>query len=239
MVQLFKNYDFNSVYVKKSAGFLRHKLEDAIFGLWSDLSSNVVGDTATVLSDAEIRTGIEELEARYFDTCDGDTAFFFHPYTFYIQLAAVQKFYDQSMRGPLSAAGFIATGEMGSVNRQVGLRGVIYGVPAYVSARVVSGLQTYRNLLANKEAFAWATQYLSTPLANTEDQGRVRAQSQYQLRNIGWLTVVDMIYGVKTLREPAACLLNGKAIAVLKSFLNIWKLLFKDNQRQDIAFAMG
>ena len=211
MVQLFKNYDYNAVYTKKAAGFLRHKLEDAIFGLWSDLSTNTSGDTATVLSDAEIRVGIEKLEALYFDTCDGDTAFFFHPYTFYIQLAATQKFYDQSMRGPLSAAGFIATGDMGAVNRNVGLRGVIYGIPAYVSARVISGLQTYLNLLANKEAFAWATQYLSTPLANSQEQGRVRAQAQYQLRNIGWLTVVDMIYGVKTLRETAACLLNGSS----------------------------
>ena len=152
--QLSKNYDFNQIYTKKAAGTLRHALEDALFGLWSGLSTNVVGDTATVLSDAEIRTGIYDLEGANFDTLDGDVSFFFHPYTFYIQLGAVQKYYDQSARGPLSAAGFVGTGEFGQGNRQVGLKGTLYGIPAYVSSRVVSGLQTYRNLLRTKPPLA-------------------------------------------------------------------------------------
>jgi len=77
--QLGRSFDFNMVYTKKSAGVLRHALEDALLGLWSGLSTNVVGDTATVLSDAEIRVGINALEAANFDTLDGDVAFFFHP----------------------------------------------------------------------------------------------------------------------------------------------------------------
>lgn len=210
--QLSKRYNFNETYTKKAAGTLRHALEDLLFGLWSGLSTNTVGDTATVLTDAEIRQAIYLLENLNFDTLDGDVAFFFHPYTFYVQLGAVAKYYDQAQRGPLSAAGFIQTGNLGQgANHNVGLRGVLYGIPVYVSSRVVSGLQTYRNLLAHKSAFGFATQYMTTPLSSTEEKRRVRAQTSYELRNLGWLTVVDMIYGATELRDEAAVLLNGSS----------------------------
>lgn len=210
--QLLKSYNFNTVYTRKAAGVLRTALEDALFGLWSGLSTNVVGDTATVLSDSEIRQGIYSLENANFDTLDGDTAFFFHPYTFYVQLGAVAKYYDQSQRGPNSASGFIQSGYMGgSGNYQTGLRGVLYGIPTFVSPRIVSGLQTYRNLLAHRSAFGYATQYQTSPLSQTMEESRVRAQTSYELRNLGWLTVVDMIYGVIEMRDPAAVVLNGSS----------------------------
>lgn len=210
--QLLKSFDFNQVYTKKAAGTLRIALEDAIFGLWSGLSTNVVGDTATVLSDAEIRQGIYALENANFDTLDGDVAFFFHPYTFYVQLGAVAKYYDQSQRGPNSAAGFVSTGIMGQGdNRATGLRGVLYGIPVFVTPRIVSGLGTYRNLLAHRSAFGFATQYLTTPLSSTTEDNRVRAQTSYELRNLGWLTVIDLIFGVIELRDAAAVVLNGSS----------------------------
>jgi hypothetical protein len=210
--QLLRSFKFNQVYTRKAAGVLRIALEDALLGLWSGLSTNVVGDTATVLSDAEIRQGIYALENANFDTLDGDTAFFFHPYTFYVQLGAVAKYYDQSVRGPASAAGFVQTGNMGQgANYQTGLRGVLYGIPVYVTSRIVSGLQTYRNLLAHRSAFGFATQYQASPLSKTMEMNRVRAQTNYELRNLGWLTVVDMIYGVAELRDAAAVVLNGSS----------------------------
>lgn len=212
MVQLSRNYDFNKVYTSKAAATLRIVLEDALFGLWSGLSTNIVGDTATVLTDAEIRQGINKLEAANFDVLDGDSAFFFHPYTFWVQLGAVTKYYDQSARGPLSAVGFTASGYLGgNGNSKTGLRGTLYGIPVFTSSRVISGLQTYRNLLANKQAFGFATQMLSTPGSGSTEAGRVRAQSSYELRNLGHLTVVDMIHGVTELRDAAAVLLNGSS----------------------------
>lgn len=209
--QLMSSYGFNEVYTGKAAGTLRIDLEDALFALWSGLTTNAIGDTATVLSDAEIRQGINALESANFDTLDGDVSFFFHPYTFYVQLGAVAKYYDQSQRGPLSAAGFVQSGNMGAGNYKTGLRGVLYGIPTHVSSRIVSGLQTYRNLLCHKTAFGYATQYLPTPLSATMEMSRVRAQTSYELRNLGWLTVVDLIYGVVELRDAAAVLLNGSS----------------------------
>lgn len=129
---------------------------------------------------------------------------------FWLQLGAIAKYYDQSQRGPNSAAGFVATGNMGA-GGQAGLKGVLYGIPVYVTSRVVSGLQTYRNLLARREAFGFATQYLRTPLSSTAEGNRVRAQTNYELRNLGWLTVVDMIYGVAELRDQAAVVLNASS----------------------------
>lgn len=213
-VQLLNSFPYNEVYTKKAAGVLRIALEDLIFGLWSGLTSNTVGDTATVLSDAEIRNAIYLLENRNFDTLDGDVAWFFHPYTFWLQLGAVAKYYDQSQRGPASAQGFVASGQFGQGNRATGLKGVLYGIPAYVTNRIVSGLQTYRNLLADKSAFAFATQYLPTPTAMTMEDSRVRAQTSYELRNLGWLTVVDMIYGAIELRDEAAVVVNGSSAFV-------------------------
>jgi len=212
--QIMGMYDANAVYAKKAAGTLRIALEDALFALWSGLSNTAAGDTATVLSDAEVRTAIETLEAADYDVLDGDSAFFFHPYTYWIQLGAISKYYDQGSRGPLTVPGMVATGGLGEGMPTMGFKGTLYGIPTYTSSRVVSGLQTYRNLLARKEAFGFAVQTLSNPNAPSysgEEGGRVRAQTSYELRNLGWLTVVDIIFGVAVLRPYAGVVLNGSS----------------------------
>jgi hypothetical protein len=207
--QILKSFPFAKVYARKAAKTLRLALEDALLGLWSGLS-NTVGDTATVLSDSEIRQAIYTLENAEVDTLDGETAFFYHPYTFYVQLGAVAKYYDQSQRDA-GEKGFVSSGMMGDADRSAGLKGLLYGIPTFVTSRVVSGLQTYRNLLANKMAFGYATQLQPTPLSMSTEEGRVRAQSSYELRNLGWLTVVDMIFGVIEMRDDHAVLLNGSS----------------------------
>jgi len=209
--QILGMYNANAVYTKKAAGTLRIALEDALFALWSGLSTSAVGDTATVLADAEIRQAISTLETADFDVLDGDSAFFFHPYIYWVQLGAVSKYYDQGSRGPLTVPGMVASGGLGEGMPTMGFKGTLYGIPVYTSSRVVSGLQTYRNLLARKEALGYATQTLVNPNAPSysEEGGRVRAQTSYELRNLGWLTVVDIIFGVAVLRGDAAVVLNG------------------------------
>lgn len=209
--QIMSMYDANAVYTKKAGGTLAMALEDALFGLWSSLTT-AVGDTATVLSDAEIRTGIETLDALNFDLYDGDVAFFFHPYTYWVQLGAVTKYYDASVVG--ARPGMVGNGAIaGTINAANGLRGVLYGIPVYVSSRVVSGLQTYRNLLVSKQAFGFAVQTLANPNSPSYSTvgANVRAQTSYELRNLGWLTVVDIIFGVALLRADAGVVLNGSS----------------------------
>lgn len=201
MVQMFKKYAINEKYIQVASSVLIDALEASIFGLWSGLSTNVVGDTATVLSDAEIVEAIEKLDTLNFDVMN-KAAFFFHPFVYWRQVATIAKYYTFNT----SQLSIIRDGNFGKADSSRGLRGQIYGIPIYTSTNVVKGLSTYRNLLAMPEAFAFAMQ--------TRGGGKVRTQVAYQLQNLGTLAVVDMIYGVIELRDSAAVLINANDSAV-------------------------
>jgi hypothetical protein len=195
MKQLAKKYSLNEKYAKEAQNLLVMALEDSLAALWSSLSTNSIGDTATVLSDAEIRDAIYALDNLNFDLTE--TAFFFHPFVYWTQLGGIAKYYTHQT----SELGFIRSGNFGPGDASRGLRGVVYDQPIYVTNRIVSGLQTYRNLFAHPSAFGFAIQ--------TTGGGRIRVQADYQLQNLGTLTVCDIIYGVAVLREPAACVVNA------------------------------
>lgn len=198
--QLSKSYDFNEVYARKTGSILADALEDALFALWSGLSTNVIGDTATILNDSEIRQGINALATANFDL--RECAFFFHPYVFWVQLASIAKYYDNSQYG-VNTQSFVREGNFGPMDASRGLRGQLYGIPVFHSSNVVSGLQTYRNLLAHKNAFGFAVQ--------TPGGSKVRVQSGNLFQNLGFLTVTDILYGVAELRDAAAVVLNASS----------------------------
>lgn len=117
-----------------------------------------------------------------------------------MQLGAISKYYDASQVGRPS---MVATGNFGSASAGRALRGSLYGIPVYVTSNVVSGLQTYRNLLLHKSAFGFAIQNYGG--------GKIRVKSADWLENMAMLTVVDLICGVKILREPGAVLINASS----------------------------
>lgn len=196
--QVLKNiYDMTSIYTRKAGGTLVEDLEDALLALWSGLSTNSVGDTATVLADAEVRQAVEKLASGDFPL--NECAWFVHPYVYWNQLLAVQKYYDQSQRGGVSS--LVGTGNFGPADAGRGLQGTLYGIPMFTSSRVVSGLQTYRNLLAHKTAFGFAHQ--------TPGGGRLRVQAENWLANLGMLTIWDSIYGVTEMRDAAGVVVNA------------------------------
>lgn len=201
MNQIAAMYDISMVWAKKMAASLADSLEDALAALWSSVSTNTVGDTATVVSDSEIRQSIEKLDSTNYPL--DELAFFFHPYVYWNQLHAVSKYYDQSIKGPANEAGMVVTGNFRSPAMERALRGFLYGIPVFTTSNVVSGLQTYRNLLLHKSAFAFAIQ--------NKGAGKVRVQMEYELRNLGMLTVADIIYGVAVIREPGAVLVNASS----------------------------
>lgn len=192
-------YDINEKYSKEAAGVLATALEASIAGLWTLISTNAIGDTATVVSDAEIRQAINALDSANYDL--NECAFFFHPYVYWNQLFAITKYYTSATLGNANQAGPVMTGNFGSSTAKSNLKGMLYGIPLYTSTNIVSGLATYRNLLLHKSAFGFATR--------TMGGNRVRVQSENWLANIANLTVVDIIYGVKILREPGAVLINA------------------------------
>lgn len=201
MKQLFSKYALNSKYIEIATKVLVDELEDSLFGLWSGLSTNTVGDTATVLTDDEIVQAIEKLDTSNYDVMN-KAAFFFHPFVYWRQVATISKYYTWNT----SQLPIVRDGNFGAMDSSTGLRGQVYGIPIYVSSNVVQGLSTYRNLLALPEAFAFALQ--------TRGASKIRAQVEYLLQNLGTLAVVDIIYGVVELRDAAAVLINSNDTAV-------------------------
>jgi hypothetical protein len=201
MKQLATKYGLNEKYARVAQNVLVDALEASLFGLWSSLSTNTVGDTATVLTDNEIVDAIEKLESLNYKT-QLEGAFFFHPFVYWRQIVTISKYYTWNT----SQIAVIRDGNFGKMDVSRGLRGQVYGIPIYTSTNVVKGLSTYRNLLAVPAAFGFAIQ--------TTSGGRIRVQSQYLLQNLGTLTVADIIYGVAVLREPAAVLVNANDTAI-------------------------
>ena len=195
VAQLARSYKLNEKYAREAKNLLTVAVEDSLAALWSYLSTNSVGDTATTLSDAEIRDAIYALDNLNYDLTD--TAFFFHPFVFWTQLSGIAKYYTHQT----SELSLIRTGNFGKGDASRGLRGQLYDQPVYVTNRIVSGLQTYRNLFAHPSAFGFAFQ--------TKGADRFRVQADYLLQNLAMLTVVDTIYGVAVLREPAAVVVNA------------------------------
>lgn len=197
--QIAKSYDVMFEYNRKAGGRLADDLESDLFALWSGLGTNSVGDTASILSDAEVRQSVQALDALNIPL--DESAWFYHPYVYWNQILAVQKYYDQSQFGRKSATAEGTIGA-GSNTSPKGLRGQLYGIPLYISTNVVSGLQTYRNLLAHRTAFGYAIQ---TP------GGGVRTQASNWLANLGTLVVHDLIDGVAELRDEAAVVVNANS----------------------------
>lgn len=206
--QLANSDKLNRLYAEQAMNVLMVALEDSLAALWSSITTNVVGDTATVLSDAEIRDAINALDSLNLDLTE--TAFFFHPFVFWTQLGGISKYYSQYS----SSFNFIRDGAFGKMDSSRGLRGVLYDQPVFVTTRIVSGLQTYRNLFAHKEAFGYARQ---TPGIMSDEGGSmsagIRVQADYLLQNLGMLTVADSVYGTAVLRESAAVLVNANSTA--------------------------
>jgi len=199
--QIASRYDVNAMYAREAVKLLTEALEADIAALWSSITTNTIGDTATVLSDAEIRQALYAMEnGKYMLS---ECAFFFHPYVFWDQLHAVTKYYQQYSYGPSNEPGAVATGNFGKAGYALNFKGFLYGVPVFTTSNIVSGLQTYRNLLLHKRAFGFAVQ--------TKGGSNVRVQAENAIRNLGMLTVVDIVYGVAVLREPAAVLLNASS----------------------------
>jgi hypothetical protein len=200
--QIASQYSISSIWAKKLAGQLADALEQSLTGLWSSISTNTIGDTATVVTDAEIRQAINKLDSTNYDL--SECAFFFHPYIFWLQLHAIAKYYQQYSVGLVNQGGMVHTGNFnGNTAMAQALRGQLFGIPVYTTSNIISGLQTYRNLLLHKSAFAFAVQ--------NKGAGKVRLQMEYQLRNLGVLTVADILYGVAVIREPGAVLINGSS----------------------------
>lgn len=199
MRQLASKYSLNEKYASEARNLLIQAVEDSLFGLWSSISTNTVGDTATVLTDLEIRTAINKLDGTNFEL--DQLAFFFHPTVYWLQLSGITKYYDHQV----SQFNHLMTGKFATSGGNRNFKGTLYDIPVYTSSRVKSSLQTYRNLLLHKSAFGVAMQ--------TMGGGMIRVESDRLVQNLATLAVASVIYGVAVLREPASVLINANTTA--------------------------
>ncbi len=199
-VQIKKVYNLSEVYNSKAVGTLMEDLEGDLFALHSSISTNTEGDTASVVDDVTLRLALEDLES--LDTPRDEIAWFFHPYTYYAQILAIQKYYDASQAGWLGNSGPVISGNFGeTANMKAAKKGTLFGVPVFTSSKVVNTLLSVKNLLAHKDALTFGAQ--------TPGGGRIRVQAANWLANLGTLVVWDMINGVTVMRENAAVVING------------------------------
>lgn len=205
MVQMANKYQLNEAYVDEARELLMKDLEEALFALYSDISSYTVNDGVTPdqLTDSDIREAVETQESNENIVPSEDSALFLHPFVYWRQLASIEKYYSDEK----SNFDFIRSGNFGEMKAKGGL----YGVPIYTSSRVQSAGSpaVYKNLLCTQEAFGFAVQTQFTP----NGSGRFRAQVSYEVPNLATLAVVDVIYGVTTLRESDAVLLSASSTA--------------------------
>ena len=196
MGNLTKSFDIANKLFSQAGRVVADDLEDALLALWSGLSQSI-GETGTTLEDKEVRQTIEALEDN--DSPMEEAAFLIHPTTYWNQIMNIARYYDASVAGWNAGKGPVISGNFGDFDRARGLKGVLYGIPVFTTTNVVGALQTYRNILACKDAFAFAT----------KGGSRVRLQSEYKLENLGQLFVADSRYGVIENYDTHACVMNA------------------------------
>lgn len=202
MVQMASKYNLNEAYVREARELLMKDLEEALFSLYSDISSYSVNTgTPGVMTDDHVREAIESQESNENIEASEDSALFVHPFVFWRQLGAIAKYYETDK----SNFDFLRTGNFGDMKAKGGL----YSVPVFTSPRVQVATDVYKNILCTRKAFGFAVQTQYTP----NGSGRFRSMVTYEHRNFGTLASVDVIYGVTTLRESDAVLINASNAA--------------------------
>lgn len=202
MVQILNKYDLSAAYLREFTRLLLQAVEDSLFGLYTDITTNTTGAAGGVVTDLHLRTARQKLEG----STNGNIiagakncAWFFDTQTFWLQLAALSKFYDKSQSG---TDAIVNTGNFGPMDsRNPSYKGMVYGTPCYVSPRVIRATNVSKNILAHKNAFAFAIQ--------TGGNGRVSTEINYLPQNLATLVTAQIIYGVKTITEKRAVLIEG------------------------------
>lgn len=206
--QVKKSYYIQDKIAKGGAWEVAQDLEDAIAALFTSITTNVVGLGTANMADSSLLAAIAILETAGVPVYGGETAWIFHPNTFYRQVGSVDK---------LSL--WINTN-----SEQPRLKAptpMLYGIPVIVSPAVpvgggaVGDNGARLNLLANKDTFHWAR--LSMPVKASKgmvgSEG-VRVQQSYVHEYLGELVTIDLCYGVTENRDDSAVKMRSHSVAV-------------------------
>ena len=189
-----KSYTLMDSFARNAGFEVAEELEVAIFALFAGFS-NSVGASTTNLADSDILNAIATMEANKVPGVHtGEVAFFSHPYTFWRQVQALDKF-SLAVNSPVNDP--TAKKPAGS----------LYGIPVYTSPNIqyVTSTTGRVNALAHRDAIHFATLSLGTGGSKGSMVGSngVRVQANYLPEYLGTLVTADIVYGVVENRDSA------------------------------------
>lgn len=209
MAQLKKSYYLQEKFAKSAAWEVAQDLEDAIAAQFTNftVAGNILGAGTANVVDSTLLAAIAILETTGVPVYTGDTAWIFHPNTFYRQIGSVDKmtlWQNTQTEQPRAKAPTRS----------------LYSIPVIVSPAVPLGAGAAAesgarlNMLAYNDSIHWAR--MSMPVQATKgfvgSEG-VRVQEGYIQEYLGTLVTVDLCYGTVQNRTDSAVKIRSHSTA--------------------------
>lgn len=173
------DYDLMSEYTDEAGWGISKVIDDDLAGLASGFSQTFGAYNTAITTDV-VLDSIEQLDAN--DVPQEDRSFVYRP---------------DVKRDLLDLSTYTSEDFVDGRPVSTGLVGSLYGVATFMSNNIVKSGSNTNNMLFHKDAIALAM------------QKNPRVQSEYSLRDLGWLTVVDTMYGVKEMRDNFGVLVKS------------------------------
>lgn len=183
LLKVQSNYELMAEYTSKAGESIARTIDTDLLNEYANFTTTDVGTYGSDITDAVILAAGEALDLA--NAPLEDRAMVIYP-TQKTALARIDKFVKSDYLGQYQNATIVRTGPPSRY-----MWGDIYGVPVYYTKQIPVSAgtpQQIHNIMFHKEALALALQL--SP----------RTQAQYILEYLSNLTVVDTIYGVKTIR---------------------------------------
>lgn len=183
ILKVQSSYDLMSEYTGKAGESIARAIDTGLLTEYTNFTNTDVGTYGSDLTDAAVLAAAEAIDLA--NAPLEDRAMIIYP-TQKTALLKIDKFVKADYMGQYQDPTMVRKGPNSRY-----MWGDIYGVPVYYTKQVVATAGTptqYHNIMIHKEAIALALQ--QSP----------RTQSEYRLEYLGNLVVVDVIYGIKTIR---------------------------------------
>lgn len=209
MAQLKKSYYLQDKFAKSAAWEVAQDLDDAIAAQFTNftVAGQILGTGTSNVADSSLLAAIAILETTGVPVYTGETAWIFHPNTFYRQIGSVDKltlWQNTNSENPRVKAPTRS----------------LYSIPVIVSPAVPLGAGAAAesgarlNLLAHRDTIHWArmTMPVQAQKGYVGTEG-VRIQESYVQEYLGTLVSVDLCYGVTQNRTDSAVKIRSHSVA--------------------------
>jgi len=209
MAQLKKSYYLQDKFAKSAAWEVAQDLDDAIAAQFTNftVANQILGTGTSNVADSSLLAAIAILETTGVPVYTGDTAWIFHPNTFYRQIGSVDKL-------------TLWQNTQTELPRTKQPTRALYSIPVIVTPAVPLGAGAAPesgarlNMLAFNDSIHWARMSLPVKaiMGYVGTEG-VRVQQSYIQEYLGELVTVDLCYGVVQNRTDSAVKIRSHSVA--------------------------